>query len=65
VVTDAGAPAWLGALAGGEERIAAIAAGGRIVALDRGPAGSLGALHVGGETLAWTHDGQPCAAPAP
>jgi hypothetical protein len=65
VVTDAGAPAWLGDLAGGEQRIAAIAAGGGIVELDHGPAGSLGALRAEGESFAWTRDGEPRSAPAP
>jgi hypothetical protein len=63
-VTDAGAAAWLGDL-GTEQRIAAIAAGGGIVELDRAPAGSLGALQVDGETFTWTRDGQPRSAPAP
>jgi hypothetical protein len=62
--TDGGAPAWMGAL-GTEQRIAAIAAGGGIVELDRASAGSLSALHVEGETIAWKHDGEPRSAPAP
>jgi len=62
--TDGGAPAWMGAL-GTEQRIAAIAAGGDVVELDRAPAGSLSALHVDGETIAWNHDGQSRSAPAP
>ena len=65
VVSDAGAPAWLGDLAGGEQRIAAIAAGGGIVELDRGPSGSLGAPRVEGEAFTWTWDGDPRSAPAP
>jgi hypothetical protein len=63
-VTDAGAAAWVGDL-GGEQRIAAVAAGGGIVELDRAPAGSLGALHVEGEAFAWTRDGQARSAAAP
>ena len=63
-VTDAGAAAWRGEL-GGEQRIAAIAAGGGIVDIDRAPVGSLGSLQADGEAFTWTRDGQPRSAPAP